>query len=65
MKALLDTKSAAPLCGLSEGTLENWRSLGVGPKFIKSGRRVLYDPDDIAAWREANRYQSTSEVGAV
>lgn len=65
MRDLLDTKAASPLIGVSPGTLENWRIAGVGPKFIKTpGKRgkVLYDPTDIEAWKEANRYQSTSEV---
>lgn len=65
MNALLDTKSAAPLAGVAVSTLENWRVQGVGPKFIKTpGKRgkVLYDPADIEAWKEANRYQSTSEA---
>ena len=63
---LLDTKEAAPFIGVTPGTLENWRVQGIGPKFIKttSGRRgkVLYDPADIEAWKEANRFQSTSEA---
>lgn len=65
MKSLLDTKTAAPCIGVSPGTLENWRVHGLGPKFIKtSGKRgkVLYDPSDIEAWKDANRYQSTSEA---
>lgn len=65
MQALLDTKGAAPLAGVAVSTLENWRVLGIGPKFIKTpGKRgkVLYDPADIEAWKEANRYQSTSEA---
>lgn len=62
MKALLTTAEATPLCGVAEGTLENWRVQGVGPAFIKCGRRVMYDPDDIAAWREENRVRSTSEA---
>lgn len=65
---LLDTKLAAPCVGVSPGTLENWRTQGRGPKFIKSpGRRgkVLYDLADIEAWKEANRFQSTSEAEAV
>lgn len=67
MKDLLNTKAAAPRVGVSSGTLENWRSAGVGPKFIKTpGRRgkVLYDPDDIEVWKNANRFQSTSEAEA-
>jgi DNA-binding transcriptional MerR regulator len=65
MHDLLDTKAAAPRIGVSPGTLENWRVQGLGPKFIKaSGRRgkVLYDPADIEAWKDANRFQSTSEA---
>jgi Helix-turn-helix domain len=62
MKPLVTTAQAAPLMGLAVGTLENWRCLGIGPKFIKCGRRVMYDPDDIAAWREKNRVRSTSEA---
>jgi DNA-binding transcriptional MerR regulator len=64
MQPLLDTATAAPLVGVSVGTLENWRTQGAGPKFIKSGRRVLYDPADIQEWKEANRFQSTSEAEA-
>ena len=65
MKPLLDTIAAAPCMGLAPGTLENWRVRGIGPKFIKTpGRRgkVLYDPEDIEAWKAANRFQSTSEA---
>lgn len=67
MEELLDTKAAAPRIGVAPGTLENWRSLGLGPRFIKTaGRksRVLYDPADIEAWKDERRFQSTSEVGA-
>jgi len=66
MTVLLNTVDAAPLVGVKPGTLENWRTQGIGPKFIKTttGRRgkVLYDPADIEAWKAANRYASTSEV---
>ena len=67
MAELLDTKAAAPLVGVSVGTLENWRVAGLGPKFIKTeGKRgrVLYDPTDIEAWKETRRFQSTSEAEA-
>ena len=65
MEELLDTRAAAPRIGVTPGTLENWRVKGVGPRFIKTAGRhgkVLYDPVDIAAWKEANSYQSTSEA---
>ena len=65
MHDLLDTKAAAPRIGVTAGTLENWRVKGVGPVFIKTPGvrgKVLYDPADIEAWKEANRFQSTSEA---
>jgi hypothetical protein len=62
LSPLLATTDAAPLAGVAPKTLENWRTLGVGPRFIKAGRRVLYDPADLQAWRDQNRFGSTSEV---
>jgi DNA-binding transcriptional MerR regulator len=59
---LLRTEDAAPLAGVAVKTLENWRTLGLGPKFIKAGRRVFYDPADLFAWREQHRVGSTSEM---
>lgn len=59
---LLKTEEAAPLAGVAPKTLENWRTLGLGPKFIKAGRRVLYDPADLHAWRDLHRVGSTSEM---
>ena len=59
---LLRTDEAAPLAGVATKTLENWRTLGLGPKFIKAGRRVLYDPADLVAWREQRRVGSTSQI---
>lgn len=60
LSPLLCTADAAPLAGVTRKTLENWRTLGQGPSFIKAGRRVFYDPADIAAWRASNRFESTS-----
>lgn len=64
MEKLLDTKEAAPSIGHAPGTLENWRTQGVGPRFIKKGKggKVLYDPADLRAWNEGNRITSTSEA---
>lgn len=67
MQKLIDTKTAAPLIGITPETLENWRARGEGPPFYKTpGRtgKVLYDPADIAAWRAQHRYSSTAEAEA-
>ncbi len=36
-------------------TLEQWRYLGTGPRFIKVGRDVRYQWDAVDAWLNANR----------
>ena len=35
---------------ISHRTLEYWRSLGDGPRFIKIGRRVVYRMEDVVAF---------------
>lgn len=32
------------------GTVRYWRHIGYGPKGIRRGRRVLYDPDELDRW---------------
>lgn len=39
---------------LSEGTLRNWRSMRIGPSFIKIGKSVLYPVDELDRWGRAN-----------
>lgn len=41
-------------------TLQAWRSRGGGPPFIKVGRLVRYDPQDVEAWIASRRVASTS-----
>lgn len=38
---LLNTKEAAALLGLSPQTLEKWRSMGVGPAYLKLGNKAV------------------------
>ncbi len=61
MQKLLTTLEAAPLIGVKPKTAENWRSMGFGPKFIRAGGRVVYDPTDIEAWKSTRRVTSTSQ----
>lgn len=39
---LLTSRQVADLLALRTGTLETWRRLGIGPKFIKIRRAVRY-----------------------
>ena len=43
--ALLDTRAAAEFLGVSKSALTKWRWLGGGPRFVKLGRRVCYEPE--------------------
>jgi len=45
---------------MSPRTLEQWRWLGKGPKFLKIGARVLYREQDVDAYEAAQLCQNTS-----
>jgi hypothetical protein len=58
---LLTQREAALALRLSERTLERSRVTGLGPRFVKAGRRVLYRPADLEAWITSQVRCSTSE----
>lgn len=62
--SLLDAMKAAEWTGLSTSTLAKLRLSGNGPTYIKLGRRVAYKPEDLDAWINANRVNSTAEYTA-
>jgi hypothetical protein len=39
---------------VSVGTLRNWRSMRIGPGFVKIGKAVLYPVTELDAWDEQN-----------
>jgi helix-turn-helix protein len=45
---------------LSPRTLEQWRWLGKGPRFLKIGARVLYDERDVETFEAGQVCQNTS-----
>jgi hypothetical protein len=57
----LDTRGAAALLLLSPSTLNKWRLSGLGPRFRKLGRRIIYARSDLVAFADANARTSTSE----
>jgi predicted DNA-binding transcriptional regulator AlpA len=66
---LLTTKQAAVYLGsMSPRSLERWRLLGEGPRYLKigAGKRaaVRYLSSDLDAWLEAHAYNSTAEYPA-
>ncbi len=60
----LVTPAAAEYTGSTSATLIKYRWLGKGPRFIKLGRKVLYDIDELDRWIEASRRTSTSQAQA-
>jgi hypothetical protein len=44
-----------------QGTLERWRSEGIGPVFMKLQGRVLYRLEDLEAFEFESLRKSTSE----
>ena len=57
---LLTTVEAAELLRLKPHTLENMRSQGNGPFFLKLGGRVFYHRADLRAWCAQARRRSSS-----
>jgi hypothetical protein len=39
---------------VSVGTLRNWRSMRIGPSYVKVGKGVLYPVGELEAWDQRN-----------
>jgi hypothetical protein len=52
------TKEAAAYLRRSPTTLEIWRCHGGGPRFIRSGGRILYALSDLLAFEETRNHTS-------
>ena len=61
MQPLLKLHDAAAICSLSERTLERLRVSGAGPKFVRLGKSVRYQLDDLEEWIASRVVGSTSE----
>ena len=46
---------------ISVRTLQNWRNLQQGPKFMKAGGRVLYKTTEIDEWEKNRTVSGTCE----
>ena len=47
---MVRTREAATYTGLAKSTLEKLRVTGGGCPYMRVGRVVVYDPDDLDAW---------------
>ncbi|MDR0967740.1 MAG: helix-turn-helix domain-containing protein [Rickettsiales bacterium] len=49
----------ATLWGMKRNTLQKWRSLGVGPAYIKRVGRIVYRKDALAEFEKSQTYRGT------
>jgi len=61
---MLRTVEAAGYIGLQKSTLEAWRVRGGGPVFLKLGKAVRYQKEDLDEFLTARRCTSTSQLPA-
>jgi hypothetical protein len=54
MAALISGRELSREFGIPERTLDQWRYLGRGPRFIRVGRHIRYRRTDIEAWLADN-----------
>ena len=50
MAAFITTAELATWLRTKEETLRSWRHQGMGPPWIRVGRKVLYDQADVEQW---------------
>lgn len=57
-------RDAAKYLGIPENSLNQLRSTGGGPLYMKIGRRILYDVHDLDAWIKAKKFKSTADYAS-
>ncbi|NIR87367.1 helix-turn-helix domain-containing protein [Candidatus Bathyarchaeota archaeon] len=62
-KRLLTAEQVATLTGLSRETLAQWRSQRRGIPYLKIGRAVRYDPNDVQTYLEGCRVSVSAPRG--
>lgn len=61
---LLTENQVSQLYKVSPRTLQTWRCIGKGPKFVKvSSKAVRYRMSELSAWSDLMLRQSTSDNG--
>ena len=60
---LVKEREVSARLNVEVATLRRWRWAGTGPRFIKIGGAVRYDPEDLTAFIESSRRSSTSDAG--
>jgi predicted DNA-binding transcriptional regulator AlpA len=53
VRTLLNEHDVARITGLSVASVRRWRLLRQGPRYLKLGSAVRYNPEDLAAWLQS------------
>ena len=61
MKQYVSEKEVAKMTGLAVQTLRNWRHKCRGFPYLKIGRAIRYDPDDIVTFMQSKKIQPEGE----
>ena len=61
-RRLFDPQEASAYLRIAKQTLARWRCYGLGPRFVRIGGRIFYDPADLDAFIAANKFHSTAEA---
>lgn len=56
---LLEIDDVSAILHVSRSLLAKWRMHGRGPRFMKVGRRILYEAGEVRRWLEAQERSST------
>lgn len=56
-RAALPTPEAGLYIGIARSTLKKWRTVGVGPPYVRVGSKILYMVEDLDDFLRAHRVQ--------
>lgn len=62
MPRRMNVRQAAQYLGVSKSWLDKKRVEGGGPHFVKLGRRIVYEREDLDAYACARKVDSTSKA---
>jgi predicted site-specific integrase-resolvase len=60
----LNQRQLADRWGVSEASLERWRSAGIGPVLLKIQGRILYRVEDVEAYKAGCLRTSTGQCAS-
>ena len=62
LEKLYTTNELAEHLETNQGTLANWRTSGIGPRFVKVGASVRYREADVEDWLESRSAVTTADA---